>query len=252
MKITVLFGLGLISGITLYSQKTDLLLPSTLVREQIIHEKGFSLSYNSAYVLPSWVTYKVTKSQVNNDPDVKAKYVPDPQVNTKSASKKDYKDSGYLMAQFVNYLDVQSIDGASDETFYLTNITPMKLAFYNYIWLKTEQLIRLWAANTDGYYVICGPILAEAPFPTIGESNLSVPKRYYKVIYDAKNQQGIGFIFRNGTSSGTLKSYSMSIDQVEKETGIDFFPTLADDIETKIEGPVDYAFWNFELEEKLK
>ncbi len=252
MKKKMLCLLGLFPVISLWSQKADLLLPSPIVREQIINHKAFTLSYSSAYVLPSWVAYKITKSQVNEGAEVKGKYIPDPQVSTKSANKKDYKDSGYLMAQFANYLDLQNIEGAVDETFYLTNIAPMKLAFYNNIWLKSEALIRLWVANTEEFSVICGPILAESPFPTIGENNVSVPKRYYKVLYDPQNQQGIGFIFVNGSSSGKLKSYSMSIDEIEKETEIDFFPTLADDIETKIEGPVDYTFWDFELEDKIK
>ena len=154
------------------------------------------------------------------------------------------------MAQFVNYLDVKNIPGAVDESFFMTNIAPMKLAFYNYIWLKTEELIRLWTAENDGFYVVCGPILADSPFPTIGENNLSVPKRYYKVLYDPLNQKAIGFIFRNGMSSGTLKSFTVSIDQVEKESGIDLFPSLDDETENRIEANVDYSLWNFEVIEK--
>jgi len=234
-----------------FSQNTDIMLPPKMVREQIIHQKAFSLSYNSAYVLPSWVSYKVTKSQVNKEEKVKAKYKANPEVNTRSASTKDYKQGGYIMAQLVNYMDIKSIDGAVEESFYMTNIAPMKLAFYNHIWLKTEDLIRMWVANTDCYYIVCGPVLVDAPFPTIGENNLSVAKRYYKVIYDKKNQKAIGFIFKNGTSSGTLKSYSKSIDVIEAEVGIDFFQELDDDLEAKIEKEADYNFWNFELEEDL-
>ena len=117
-----------------FSQQADVLLPSKMDREQLIHHKAFSLSYNSSYLQPSWVAYKVTKAQINRDENVKAKYVPDPQVNTKSASRKDYKQGGYLLAQFVNYLDVKQIPGAVEESFYMTNITPMKLAFHNHIW----------------------------------------------------------------------------------------------------------------------
>jgi endonuclease G, mitochondrial len=232
------------------SQKADIMMPSERDREQIIHHTGFSLSYNSSYLQPSWVAYKVTKSQINRDENVKSKYAPDPEVNTRSANKKDYKAGGYLMAQFVNCLDVKQIPNAVEETYYFSNITPMKPAFYNYIWIKTEELIRLWTAQNDGFYIVCGPILADSPFPMIGENNLSVPKRYYKAIYDPKNQQAIGFIFRNSISSGSLKNYTATIDEIEKETGIDLFPSLNDEIENRVEATIDYTKWNFEIIEK--
>ncbi len=231
----------------LNAQEADVLLPSKMDREQIIHHKGFSLSYNTSYLMPSWVSYKLTKAQINLNDNTKGRYVPDPLISTRSASKKDYKEGGYLMAQFVNYLDVKQIPGAVEETFYLSNIAPMKLAYYNHIWLKTEQMIRLWTTGTDGLYVVCGPILTDSPFPTIGSNNVSVPKRYYKAVYDPANQKAIGFIFKNGTSSGNIKSYAVSIDAIEKETGIDLFPSLDDEIENKIEGTLNKDDWDFEV-----
>jgi endonuclease G len=233
------------------AQFADLMLPSARDREQIIHHKGYSLSYNSSYLLPSWVSYRVTKSQVNEETNVKGKYISDPEVNTKSANKKDYKDGGYLMAQFVNYLDIMQIPDAVEESFYMTNIVPMKLAFYNRIWCRTEKLIRLWTAGNDGFYVICGPILTDAPFPAvIGDNHVSVPKRFYKAIYDPKEKKAIGFIFKNGMSSGTLKSFAVTIDDIERETGIDLFSTLEDELEIQIETKVNFEQWNFEVIEK--
>ncbi len=242
----LLFLLFLVFNIA-KGQQADVMLPSNLDREQVIHHKGFSLSYNSAYLQPSWVAYKVTKAQINKNGKVKAKYIPDPQVNTRSANKKDYKDGGYIMAQFVNYLDVLQLPGASEETFYMSNITPMKLAYYNHIWIKTEELIRLWSTETDGLYIVCGPILLESPFPTIGDNNVSIPKHFYKAVYDSKNQRAIGFIFKNGMSSGKLKSFAVSIDEIEQQTGIDLFPSLDDEIEKAVEAELDFGKWNFEL-----
>jgi endonuclease G len=242
-----LFCLSLVfMFITVQGQEADVLLPSEMSREQIIHHKAFSLSYNSSYVQPSWVSYKVTKAQVNREAKVKMKFIADPMINTRSASKKDYKEGGYIMAQFVNHLDIQQVPDAVPESFYMTNITPMKLAFYNHLWIKTEDIIRLWSADTDGLYVVCGPVLSDAPFTTIGSNKVSVPKRLYKVVYDAKNKKAIGFLFKNGKSSGTLKSYAMSVDDIEAEAGIDLFPSLDDELEDEIEAGYDPADWDFE------
>jgi endonuclease G len=249
MKKVIL--MSVFAGLCLFvkSQKADVLLPSDMDRETTIHHIAYSLSYNSSYVLPSWVAYKVTKTQVNKYNNVKARYIADPEVTTRSASRKDYKEGGYLMAQLVNYLDVQQIKDVEKETFYMSNIVPMKLAFYNHIWIEAEELIRMWNANTDGLYIVCGPILADAPFTTIGENRVSVPKRYYKAVYDPKNQKAVGFLFTNGSSSGSLKSYALSIDAIEKETGIDLFQSLDNELEKKIEAEFNAADWNFKLAE---
>ena len=230
------------------AQKADVLLPAERAREQVIHHSGYSLSYNLSYVQPSWVAYKVKDSQMNRD-EVKGKYKPDPEVTGRSADKKDYKEGGYIMAQFVNYFDVKNIPGVVEETFYMTNITPMKLAYYKHIWIKIEELIRLWTADTDGLYVVCGAILTDAPFPTIGDNNVSVPNRYYKAVYDPVNQKAIGFIFKNGMSSGKLNSYAVSIDEIEEKAEIDLFPTLDDELENRIESNSDFSNWNFKLVE---
>ena len=249
MKTIFLFIAFFLFGMVIKGQQTDILPASKMDREQIIHHKGYSLSYNSSYLQPSWVAYKITKAQVNKDVKVKAKYQSDPRINTRSASPKDYKQGGYIMAQFVNYFDVKQIPDAEEETFYMSNITPMKLAFYNHIWLKTEELIRQWSAETDGLYIVCGPILLEAPFPTIGDNNVSVPNHFYKAVYDARNQRAIGFIFKNGMSSGKLNSFAVSIDEIERQTGIDLFPSLDDETEIAVEGELDLGKWNFELVE---
>ena len=85
------------------------------------------------------------------------------------------------------------------------------------------------------------------PFPAIGDNNVSVPKRYYKAVYNPDSQEAIGFIFKNGMSSGKLNSYAVSIDEIEKESGIDLFPGLDDEIETRVEAELKLEAWNFEL-----
>ena len=251
MKNLVISGVLFVMTFNLNAQNNDVLLPSEMPREQVIHHKAFTLSYNSSYVMPSWITYKITNSKIDKSIQVKEKYRTDPMVEARPAAKKDYKDGGYIMAQFVNYLDVSKDPDAVDETFYLTNITPMKLAFYTHVWLKTEDLIRLWLDGKDDFQIVCGPILTDAPFPTIGTHNVSVPKRFYKIVYDPVNKKAIAFIFKNGTVTRSLKSIATTVDEIEKITGIDFFPELDDETESTVEANVDYDFWNFVLEEKM-
>ena len=64
---------------------------------------------------------------------------------------------------------------------------------------------------------------------------MSVPEKFYKVILDLDEQKGIGFIMPNEDIEDSFKNYAVSIDKVEEVTGLDFFPSLDDDLEEKIE-----------------
>jgi endonuclease G len=41
-----------------------------------------------------------------------------------------------------------------------------------------------------------------------------------------------------------LKEYTYKVDDIEKLTGIDFFPYLPDSIENRIESQINLEFWH--------
>ena len=136
------------------------------------------------------------------------------------------------------------------ESFYLSNIVPHKLSFNKYVWKTLGNIIKAWAYECGSLYIASGPVLADAPFGTFGPSKVSIPERYYSVVLDLEDERGIGFVIRNSMSSSSIKRYAMSIDEVEKITGIDFFHILPDEQEEKIESTYKLDLWNFEILEE--
>ncbi len=248
MKFKKLFILYFVIQLTISikAQEKNYIIPTQLPREQAITHKGFYVSYNSAFVLSSAVSYKVLQDNSVTVDNIKSKYAADPQVETRSASKKDYKNSNYIMAQLVNYKDIAQINGAIEESFYMTNIVPMKQTFHKFIWAKSEDLIRIWAKDKGDLFVVSGVILNEGPFKTFGDGKVSIPQNFYKVVYDPVNHEAIAFKFRNGMSSGKLKGYSMSVEELEKLTNMDFFPEMEPNKKQALKSNVNYDFWNFE------
>ena len=55
----------------------------------------------------------------------------------------------------------------------------------------------------------------------------------------------IAFLVPNTKSDKPLYSFTVSVDDIEKITGIDFFPNLEDSIENKLEKNKDYKDWSF-------
>lgn len=227
-------------------------LPALKAREELVKHKFFILSYVEGYELASWVAYELKADKLLDNIAFKAKYLEDPLISTGSATKKDYKDAGFVLGQLVPAEDMMFSPEAITETFYYSNIVPQKSAFNKYTWKKMSDLIREWAKESGSLYVVSGPVLADAPFPTFGPNKVSIPSRFYKVVLDLKGERGMGFVVKSSVTSGSLKPYAMSVDKVEEITGIDFFSSLPDDLENRIEAEFNPEAWKFDLLDKNK
>ena len=76
------------------------------------------------------------------------------------------------------------------------------------------------------------------------KSRIPVPIAFYKVILDlTPPMKMIGFIVPNETSKRKLASFAVSVDEVERLTGYDFFSDLDDDIENRLEKVTDWQSW---------
>ncbi len=131
------------------------------------------------------------------------------------------------------------------DTFFLSNMSPQNPSFNRGVWKKLENLVRIWALENDEIYVVTGPVLTDGPFNTIGPNEVAVPKRFYKVILDYKEPEikAIAFILPNERSTEALSNFAVTIDEVERVTGIDFFHLLPDEIEDSLESSFKAELW---------
>ena len=108
-----------------------------------------------------------------------------------------------------------------------------------------EQDCRKWAKKYGDIYIVCGPVLLNRKHEVIGKNKIVVPEAFFKVILRLKPKpKAIGFIIRNNEGTKKRDHYINSVDEVERVTGIDFFPTLPDDIENKVEAYSNFNDWN--------
>jgi endonuclease G, mitochondrial len=247
MKSIILMTAMLISVIASAQQYE---LPVQAPREQPVKHTLFSLSYSEGYELPSWAAYQLTPEQAKATGTCREKYAEDPMVTTGSSEPKDYRDAGFIMAQLIPFEDMLTSPKAAEEAFLMSNVVPQKPAFNKFIWKANEKLVREWAKEGNTLYIVAGPVLADAPFGSFGPNKISIPTRYYKAVLDVNGKRAIGFLFRNNVASGTPKFFAVSVDELEKITGLDFFPSLPDDIEQAVESSTDFSKWNFKALEQ--
>jgi len=212
---------------------------------QIVFHDNYSLSYNEKYEQAEWVFYEL--KNVKSSGSFKRPYfIEDPKVKTKSATYKNYKNSGYDKGHLCPAADMKFSKEAFDETFYTSNISPQKKEFNGGIWNRLENKTRYWAEKFNGIYVVTGGVLKQS-LKTIGTEKVAVPEHFYKILLSENNgkYKMIAFLIPNEMSSKPLYDYVLSVDEIEKMTGIDFFPILPDTIENELEKRSDYKDWSF-------
>ncbi len=230
-----------------FASSSKLELPKIKSQDSIIFHAGYSFLYNETHEQANWVAYELTEKETNKLFDRTDKFMLDPKVISETACDKDYEGSGYDRGHLAPAADMGWSAEAMAESFYYSNMSPQTPSFNRGIWKKLEELVRSWAIENESIFIVTGPILSDG-LKTIGEDKVSIPNYYYKVILDYKepNVKGIGFILPNLGSKEKLQFYAVSIDSVEKLTGIDFYPLLPNSEEELIEKTVCIECWTWD------
>lgn len=236
------------------SQNTyeQLEMPAEIIGKQeiILMKSQFVLSYNSTTNCPNYVCWHLTPARTRGDLKRPDDFTPDDvlgvsmQVNTH-----DYSGSGYDRGHMCPAGDNKNSRQAMYESFNMSNVCPQNHDLNAGDWNELEELCREWARDYSDLYICCGPIFDSKNPKTIGKRNrdvkIAVPDRFFKVVLMmGKNPKAIGFIFPNNGTRRDLRTYAVTVDRVEQQTGIDFYPQLPDDVEKKVESMCRPADWN--------
>lgn len=225
------------------STDLDNYIPSSKTNRDIVRHSAFILSYQEEYELASWVLHRLVKEATLGKAERSNDFLSDPLVESGSAVAQDYSRSGYDRGHLCPAGDFKHDKELQDETFYMSNMSPQLPDFNRGIWSDLENKVRSWVKKRGELIIITGPILKKG-LPTIGRMNkIAIPEKFYKIIYDPATEEAIAFLFPNEGSVELVKSFTISIDELEAMTGIDFFAKLPDSLEQKIEANNNVDDW---------
>lgn len=213
--------------------------------DRVITHKGYTVSYNYDWKIPNWVAYELTDREVQGEVPRYDRFKPDPMVpQSATATTNDYKHSGYDRGHMAPAADMKWDEQAMKESFYLSNICPQNPKLNGGVWKDLEEQVRDLASQKGKIFVVCGPIVKDTS-KTIGENKVVVPQAFYKVLLQEKNGEihTIGFVYENVSGRKPMSTYAMTIDEVEELTKIDFFPSLPNKVENKVESEIDFSQW---------
>jgi endonuclease G len=98
-------------------------------------------------------------------------------------------------------------------------------------------------------WLISGPVFLNGHEKVIGPDLVGAPRAVYKIIGWQKADGKFtarGYIIKQDDSGSDLTAFLESIDTIEAETGLDFFPELDDEVEEELESMRFKTLWDDE------
>ena len=197
--------------------------------------RNYSFGWSQKDRVALWVAYPLCKFYTNGNVGRTEAWAMDPLLGDDSAAPFGGYAGSYARGHQVPSADRQCSYDANAQTFYGTNMTPQLNDHNEGIWADLEGKVRGWANTSDTTYVVTG-VTVSASSKKERDSNgksVTIPDAYFKAILKYSKSSTLGtwnaaaFYLEHRAYSGSItKSHSMSIDELEEITGIDFFVNL--------------------------
>lgn len=216
----------------------------------VVVREIYVLSSNDATKLADWVAYRVTAHTIG--PTAERRWKADPALSgAETLEPDDYRGANAALGTDRGHqAPLASFTGtdAWETTNYLSNITPQRSALNRGAWARLEDAVRGLARERGGaaVHVVTGPLYEGnmGVLPGADEAHV-VPSSYWKIVAvgDGDGVRVAAFAFGQDTprsASHCDADQAVSVREVERRTGLDFFHGLDPQDQRRLEsGPGD-------------
>jgi endonuclease G len=233
-------------------------LPDGALQEEITNHPGLYISYNENHELANWVASMIL-------PDIKTgnfgrtnDFRIDTSISTGTSEEADfflktkisedkyeYDGYGYDRGHLAPSADYRWSQTAMSATYFYSNMTPQHPDFNRGKWASVEAFFRAYVMENETELIVyTGPVLYDN-MPKVERSvnEMSLPDEHYKIAIDMGNEQVIAFLMPNQRIDNPLEDYVVTIDSIEKKTGLDFLTQLPEDEEIALESQYNPEPW---------
>lgn len=220
--------------------------------------RNYSFAWSQDDLVSVWVAYPLNKTYTDKVVDRTDAWAYDPILGSdRSSAPFSYYAGDYARGHQLPSADRLCCREANEQTFYGTNIAPQLNEHNEGIWSKLEDKVRSVANASDTTYVVTGCTVADATefSEDSDKKQITIPTAFFKAVLVYKkgaDQEwtSAGFFTEHKKySSNDLKPISMTIDELEEKTGLDFFVNLTDKIgsdkaaEVEAQVPAESSVW---------
>lgn len=225
--------------------------------------RNYSFGWSQKDLVAVWVAYPLCSFYTNKTVDRTNAWAYDPLLgSSRSSAPFGGYGGNYARGHQLPSADRLCCVDANKQTFYGSNLTPQQNEHNEGIWQALEDKVRTIANKSDTTYVVTG-CMVKNPRGTTTDSDgksMTVPSHYFKALlrYTKASTQGqwsaAAFYlehknYSKSSSGYDFKAVSMSVDELEEMTGLDFFANLpamvGEDMAARLEAqdPVNSTVW---------
>jgi len=233
--------------------------------EQLLIHPEYLVNYDNQLKIPTMVMYRLTSTDIVKRTRVDC-FRPDVRIESNDQSVLiDYVEPIFDRGHLVPRADMNRSRVSMLNTFVLSNMMPQQANFNQGIWRTLETLVRVWASLRGDVIVVTGAIFdqdgdelrdADTRAKRVRpRNNVAIPTHFYKVVI---HMTDTGFIEpisillphtnedvgKKPAKLARLENSITSIDQIERMTGLDFFPNMPSSQERAVERSVAAALWS--------
>lgn len=219
----------------------------------VLNRLGYVLGYDLERKMARWVAYSIGPTE--QDVPRTQKFIVDPAIAVgKQAGVSDYRGSDYDRGHLISPADLFFKGPVTvQEAFYMSTVTPQTPWLNRRLWSDVE--VRVQAAvqsRQQPTFVIAGPLFIKPhdnpgfEFKTIGDGRIPVPTHFFRIMAMTTADEGVdtfGLIVPNA-NHGTMElgQYLESVREIEKKSGLTFFPLLDRQVAERVKAGVG-AVW---------
>jgi endonuclease G, mitochondrial len=221
----------------------------------VITRDEYVLSYNGRKNIPNWVSWNLVKSDIGTAS--RGAFESDPALPKRfdRVVLDTYTGTGFDRGHMCPSKDRSATNEHNDATFYMTNIIPQAPDNNQKGWERLESYCRDLVKKGNTLHIVCGPhgVRGEGKFGRRdvirrGKVEVTVPAKTWKVIMvipkgkviPTPNTRMIAVIMPNDqTVTDDWGKYRVSVNEVEKLTGYQLFPSVPAGVALAIKATVD-------------
>ncbi len=218
-----------------------------------LENAGYAVGYSEARRDPVWAAYHVPWTDHPSHCKRPARFKVDPRTQARVDHDAYTQHGGgglYDRGHMAPRWAVGSRHGceAQDETFTMSNVAPQRKVLNEQAWRSLEHIIAWdWSKRYGDVWVVSGPIFAGRPARLNGVS--AIPAAFYSIVVarDGDDVRLLAVVLRQGvTGKPALKAFVTTVADVQRRTGLDFFPDLPADVQARLEARKADADWDLE------
>jgi endonuclease G len=216
---------------------------------RVLGNRAYDVGWDVAAGVPAWVTYRVFRTEGRSAPPRPEGFRVDPRLENGPVPTvyhgSDF-DRGHLAPNYA--IGLCYGPEAQAETFWMTNVVPQRPALNRGRWRALEgRVMGRLTLVLETVWVTVGPLYEGVAWRRTLPGGPPIPDAFFAVLLDERPDGRVRALAlrlpQGADERGPWQQWLTSVNALETESDLDFFPTLSPEAQSALEQRTPPRFW---------